>query len=191
MIHRLAVFMARRKAWQIFVALVAPMLLAQFYIAAAIPAPSGAGPAPDVAALEQLSRRMLMVGLVMFLLFLSWLVSIGWVSNQQVSAVLRPTIRWFFAAAVYAIAYFAFASYFLPSSLSTGGDLPWMIFAMHLLAMVAVFYVLGFSAKNLIMSERQSPVSFFDYSGPFFLLWFFPIGVWFVQPRVNRLVAAT
>jgi hypothetical protein len=30
-------------------------------------------------------------------------------------------------------------------------------------------------------------VSFYDFSGPFFLLWFFPIGIWIIQPRINRL----
>jgi len=61
---------------------------------------------------------------------------------------------------------------------------------LHLLAMFSIFYVMAFAARNLIMAERQSPVTFYDYSGPFFLLWFFPVGVWIVQPRVNRLVSA-
>jgi hypothetical protein len=188
MIDRFAEFMARRKAWQIFVVLVAPMLAAQFVFAAMIPIPVGRP--PDMAALDQLTRIMLLVGGAMFLFFLSWLLSIGWVSNRRVSAEFRPRARWFFAAPVYAIAYFTFASYFFPASLAAGESLPWLIFVMHILAMVAIFYVLGFTAKNIMMAERQAPVSFFDYSGPFFLLWFFPIGVWFVQPRVNRLVAA-
>jgi len=28
---------------------------------------------------------------------------------------------------------------------------------------------------------------FYEYSGPFFLIWFFPIGLWIIQPRINRL----
>jgi len=41
---------------------------------------------------------------------------------------------------------------------------------------------------RLVTLERRQPVTFFDYSGPFFLFWFFPIGVWFIQPRVNKLL---
>lgn len=78
----------------------------------------------------------------------------------------------------------------LPLYIASGGSLPGILVVMHLLATIAVLYVLGFSAKNLIMAEKQAAISFFDYAGPFFLMWFFPIGVWFVQPRVNRLVAA-
>ena len=31
--------------------------------------------------------------------------------------------------------------------------------------------------------------SFYDYAGAFFLLWFFPLGIWILQPRVNALAA--
>lgn len=188
MIDRFAEFVARRKAWQIFVVLVAPMLAVQFVFAAMVPFPGGRP--PDTAALVQFTRIVLLVGGAMFVLFMSWLLSIGWVSNRRVSAAFRPGARWFVAAPVYATAYFPFANYFFPSSIAAGEGLPWFIFVMHILVMVAIFYVLGFTAKNIVMAERQAPVSFFYYSGPFFLLWFFPIGVWWVQPRVNRFVAA-
>ena len=59
---------------------------------------------------------------------------------------------------------------------------------MHLLAMLGIFYALVFTANRLTTLERKQQVSFFDYSGPFFLLWFFPIGIWFIQPRVNKLL---
>jgi uncharacterized RDD family membrane protein YckC len=42
-------------------------------------------------------------------------------------------------------------------------------------------------SKNLVLAETSKPASFYDYAGPFFLIWFFPIGVWFTQPRINRL----
>jgi len=188
---RFAEFISRRKAWQIFAALVAPMVIAQVYLAAAISSPSGMGQPPDTAALAELSRRMMIVTFLVFSLFLSWLISIGWVSNNRVDATLRPRKRWYFAAAIYSVAYIGLAGYFFVAFLETERDLPAIVVAMHLLATVAIFYVLGFSSKNLIMAERQAPVSFFDYSGPFFLMWFFPLGVWFVQPRVNKLAAVT
>jgi hypothetical protein len=28
-----------------------------------------------------------------------------------------------------------------------------------------------------------------DYIGEFFLFWFFPIGIWFIQPRINNIVS--
>jgi hypothetical protein len=61
------------------------------------------------------------------------------------------------------------------------------IFPFHLLAMYCMLYLLYFVSKNLVLAERGKPASFYDYSGPFFLLWFFPIGVWIIQPKVNPL----
>ncbi len=51
-------------------------------------------------------------------------------------------------------------------------------------------YSLYFVAKNLAMAEKQEKVAFYDYAGPFFLLWFFFIGVWVIQPRINKMFAS-
>jgi hypothetical protein len=187
--------MAQRKAWQIFLPIVAPLLVMQFYMVDAIPMPAADGQPPDMTAFAQVFRREMAVGILMFAFFISWLVSIGWVSNSRIDAAVRPRMHLLLAAAAYAVAYFAFAGYyFFPAMIESARNLPAfapIIFPMHFLAMAAIFFVMGFAAKNLVMAERQSPARFSDYAGPFFLMWFYLIGIWFVQPRVNRLVAAT
>lgn len=191
MINRFAEFIARRKAWQVFLVLVGLTLACQVVLTSKIPTSSQLDHPPDMQAVNQFAQASMLATALMLLCVLSWLLSIGWVANQRIRIELRPSARWFFSAPVYATTYLVFASHVLPSSVKAGHGLLPLVVAMHLLAMVAIFYVLGFTARNLILAERQSPVSFFDYSGPFFLLWFFPIGVWFVQPRVNRLVGTT
>lgn len=64
-----------------------------------------------------------------------------------------------------------------------------MIFPFHIFAMACMFYVLRFVAKSLKSVELQRPVRFGDYAGEFFLIWFFLIGVWIIQPRVNKIFA--
>jgi hypothetical protein len=63
-----------------------------------------------------------------------------------------------------------------------------VIFPLHLLAMFCMFYQLYFVSKNLVLAETGRPASFSDYAGLFLALWFFPIGIWIVQPRINRLI---
>lgn len=58
---------------------------------------------------------------------------------------------------------------------------------VHLFAMFCIFYCLYFIAKTMKAVEWQRPVTFSDYAGEFFLLWFYPVGIWFIQPRINRL----
>jgi len=53
--------------------------------------------------------------------------------------------------------------------------------------MFSLLYNVYFVSKTLVQAETGKPASFYDYAGPFFLLWFFPVGVWFTQPRINRL----
>lgn len=71
---------------------------------------------------------------------------------------------------------------------SEPGYFAWII-PVHLFSMFCIFYCLYFIAKALKMVEWQRPVTFGDYAGEFFLIWFFPIGIWIIQPRLNRLFA--
>jgi hypothetical protein len=54
--------------------------------------------------------------------------------------------------------------------------------------MFCIFYALYFNAKALKAVEWQKKVTLSDYVGDFFLIWFFPIGLWFIQPRINNIV---
>ncbi len=62
-----------------------------------------------------------------------------------------------------------------------------LIIPVHLFSMFCIFYCLYFNAKSLKAVELQRPVTFSDYAGEFFLIWFFPIGIWILQPRINKL----
>lgn len=62
-------------------------------------------------------------------------------------------------------------------------------FTLPLVAILCALYAFYFAAKNLAMAEKSGPVKFRDYAGPLLLIWFFPLGVWFVQPGINRLYA--
>jgi hypothetical protein len=63
---------------------------------------------------------------------------------------------------------------------------------LHLFSIFCMLYCLYFISKALKIVELQKPVtSFNDFAGEFFLLWFFPIGIWYLQPRINKLFDAT
>ena len=59
-----------------------------------------------------------------------------------------------------------------------------LLFA-SLVSMYCIFYCYYFIAKALKAVESQEPNE--DFLGEFFYLWFFPIGIWFIQPRVNKI----
>ena len=185
-------FVARLKAWKIFIPLVLPMLATQFLLMSGMPSSASLQQPPSIEEFEALLKQTMLMSLLMVVLLLVWLLSISFAANRRVTKDLRPNTRLAGACAVYAPGYIALAPYIwpVPGDSSSGGESMAIVIPFHLLAMLALFYVLAFAARNMTMAERQSAVSFFDYAGAFFLMWFFPIGVWFIQPRVNRLVSS-
>jgi hypothetical protein len=60
---------------------------------------------------------------------------------------------------------------------------------LHLFAMFCIFYCIYFVAKTYKTAELQREVSFGDFVLEFFLVWFYPIGVWILQPKINQMIA--
>jgi hypothetical protein len=50
-----------------------------------------------------------------------------------------------------------------------------------------VLYMFYFISKSLNMVELQRDAIYGDYADDFFRIWFYPIGIWNIQPRVNDL----
>ncbi len=82
-------------------------------------------------------------------------------------------------------------AFFVPGFvLDTSSSVFSMKAGAHLLEWVCGIYVVNLVAKALELAETGNVTSFFDYIVEFFLILSFPvIGVWFIQPRINRLYA--
>ena len=117
---------------------------------------------------------------------LGWYWSLGLFLNSIGPPGLRQKVGFFRFAliypALYMLVFMAFSQGPKLASLA-------IVLPLHLLAMFCMFYALYFVSKCLVLAETSKPASFRDYAGEFFLIWFCPIGVWFIQPRVNRLHA--
>ena len=173
-------FFLRARHWQIFLLIFGVFCVGQVVIMSS----------PPVRSPEDFWEAGLLLGVVMVLLFtlcfLAWFWSIGSFLSSIVQPALRLKIGFFRFALVYPALYiFAFIPFFL----SLKPVLFAVIFPLHLFAMFCLFYSLYFVSKSLVLTETGKSASFYDYAGPFFLLWFFPIGVWIIQPRINRLYA--
>jgi hypothetical protein len=84
----------------------------------------------------------------------------------------------------------AYPRFLTPDNMLAIGGIWAIMIPLHLLSMGCIFYCLYFVAKTLKTVELQREVTFNDFAGEFFLIWFYPIGVWIIQPRVNKLVNA-
>jgi len=62
-----------------------------------------------------------------------------------------------------------------------------VLFILHLVSMVCIVLGIRFAAKTLKSIELGRHARFNDYVGEFFLIWFSIIGVWLLQPIINKL----
>lgn len=58
----------------------------------------------------------------------------------------------------------------------------------HFFSIFCSFYTIYFVSKTYKTAVLQREITFGDYVGEFFMILFFIVGVWIIQPRVNQLV---
>jgi hypothetical protein len=81
--------------------------------------------------------------------------------------------------------------YFLFLEISSGKVLDMKMLSfftpLHLISMCSAFYCFYFIAKAFKSIELQKIVTFADCKATFFLVWLFPVGIWLIQPKINKL----
>jgi len=171
------------KAWQVFILLVVIPFGFQTGLMSFV---FSSDPNPAL-----LFKVMPLIMTVFIVVFLLWFWSLGVKINSRIPTDIKPKSKFFKFSIIYSAVYgLVFQLFFISAaSGSSQGGATAFIFPMHLLGMFCMFYALYFVAKNIATFEQAKVVKFSEFKGPFFLLWFFPIGIWFIQPRINRIYA--
>lgn len=63
-----------------------------------------------------------------------------------------------------------------------------IILPFHIGSVICLIYCMYFVSKTIKTVELQREVSFADFVGEFVLVWIYPIGIWTLQPRINKMV---
>jgi hypothetical protein len=171
-------FFLSAKHWQIFLLIFGAYCVGQFQAMFSVAAPHSP---------NQIGGFGILFWFAMALFgfsFVAWFWSMG----SFLGSIVRPELKLkpalFHFALIYPVFYaFFFFEYVLTPKTSSGS----LIVPLHLLAIFCVLYIMYFDSKSLALVEREVPLSFSDWAVPFFLLWFFPFGVWIIQPKINRL----
>ncbi len=125
---------------------------------------------------------------------IGWMYSVGSRFNDLLPQGVRMSLRFFRLSVLFPVVYAFFfflliAREFTPlpfQGAPAASTFEW-IMPVHFFAMFCSFYVLYFASKTLKAAEVRRSVGFGEYAGEFFLMLFFPIGIWFLQPRITRL----
>jgi len=128
--------------------------------------------------------------------FLGWFWSIGLGLQPKVPETVKMNIALFKTFLIIPLVYILLISvligmvFFNTNFLNSLGLQPMyflLIVPLHLFCIFCMFYCLYFVAKTYKTVELQRKVSFEDFAGEFFMLWFFPIGIWIMQPKINKM----
>jgi hypothetical protein len=133
-------------------------------------------------------------------LFFGWFWSIGIGLQKYIPIEINMKIKKFKIFFFIPLIYFLFLLGIIGTSFygissgdnAAGGIVGKMLFAVlpiHLFSMFCMFYMLYFVSKTIKTTELKRDVTFSEFIGEFFMIWFFPIGIWFIQPRINKIVA--
>lgn len=175
-------FFLRARPWQLFALFMGLYMLGTIF---GFAADSGASPRLGGASATLIVAEVLLVFWVLCLMV--WIGSIGLFLNTLKEPSSRSKTTFFWFALIYPLLYIpVFFALFFSSSTPVSA---WLIVPAHLFAAFCILYAMYFASKRLAIAEASRPVTFYDCAGPLFLIWFFPLGVWFVQPRINRLYA--
>lgn len=124
-----------------------------------------------------------------------WSVSVGLQSEVPASVEMKTTKFRIFS--IIPLLYFSGIGVFIFIFMSKikPQDLPqipmeWVgviVSILHILSIFGIFYSMYFAAKTLKTAELQREVAFKDFASEFFMFWFFPVGLWILQPRINEI----
>jgi len=158
---------------------------------------------PANAIVKAMSYILPVIGISVFTL-LGWIWSMAIGLQSKVPANLSMKVKkfkfFFFFPLIYIslfLVVFALIMGGVFDGASQNIDDSWIIMYMlivlpvHLFSMFCMLYTIYFVAKTIRTIEIQMPAKFSEFVGEFFLLWFFPIGVWIIQPRVNKIVGSS
>jgi len=138
--------------------------------------------------------------IILTVVFFGWFWSVAIGLQKKVPNNVRMKVKKFKIFFFIPMIYILLISIFIGTSLNgltengtepNGGligSLVAIIVPIHLFSMFCIFYSLYFVAKTFKTVELQREVSFSDFAGEFFMIWFYPIGIWIIQPKINKMI---
>jgi membrane protease YdiL (CAAX protease family) len=134
--------------------------------------------------------------LLYVIIFFGWFWSIGVGLHKSLPKQHNLSVRkfkiFFFIPLIYitllmfSMMYLGIFSEFPPPDEMIGISLA-LIIPLHLFSIFCMFYMLYFCSKTIKSIELNREVDFSDYTIEFFLLWFYFIVIWILQPKINKI----
>ena len=186
----------KAKHWQLFLLMVGIPIIFQIVVIQQMFTSISAENEPDIDSFINIFKIFPYLMIVVMGSLYGWLWSVGVGLGAKLPEELKMNTNWFKLSIILPIVYLIYFSYLMSNMFvqitqlenTPNFSLLSLILPLHIIAMVCGFYNIYFVAKTIKTAELKRKVQFGDYVGEFFLLWFYFIGVWILQPKVNNMV---
>ncbi len=199
-VHMNSIFL-RAKHWQLFVPLLAipfvTMLIFGVFVGITLLAQKPGGPREVVWVFYLLPILFVICGFIQFAWFWNVLTKLSKLVNSTVRFPKRRIKLFFFIPIIYIfLVPFLIAFIIKTTAVSNPrfdemlklGLLGILFFILHFFSIFCILHTIYFAAKTIRSAELQRNARFSTFVGYFFLIWIFPVGIWFIQPRINALM---
>jgi hypothetical protein len=189
----------RAKHWQLFLLMFGIPMIFQFIVMGTAFASIITKSPPDETTFMNFFYLFPILMVIFAGTFFGWFWSIGTGLQSKIPTNVKMKTGkfkvFFFVPLVYTLLIFIAMGTALSGIFGSGEPNAGLIFTsiaiiipLHLFNMFCMFYCLYFVSKTFKTVELQRETTFSDFAGEFFLLWFYPIGIWIVQPKINKMV---
>lgn len=154
---------------------------------------------PDLNLVFGSMKYLMGIAFISMIVYWIWYWSVGVGLQHKIPAEVKTSPTLFKVFLLFPAIYLVIASLFaltMIGQLSNFGPrvqpsinpmILMLIIPFHFFSIFCVFYCIYHVAKTIKTVELQRKVTFSDFIAEFFLVWFFPIGVWILQPTINKL----
>lgn len=188
----------KAKHWQLFLLILGIPIVFQLILMGSIMSNIGTETNPEPALMLNYLRFFPIVMIIFVVVFFGWFWSIAIGLQSKVPKNVKMKVKKFKIFFFIPIVYMLFLIIFMEiqmngfSTTEPSGSLvtslATIIVTLHIFSMFCIFYALYFVAKTFKTVELQREVSFSDFAGEFFMIWFYPIGIWIIQPKINKMM---
>lgn len=136
--------------------------------------------------------RLLLI--IPFITFYFWIFAVGNFLNKRVSDHLDTKTGYFSLAvgtSAFSMFFLSIFSFFIWDDwqqLMLKDDFTYIVFGIIVfLAIATLLLSISYVAKTLVRAERNAEVNSSDFYSEFVMILFFPLGIWILQPRINKV----
>ncbi len=133
------------------------------------------------------------LGSIFLFTVLLWFWSVGVGLQKRVNKEIRSETKFFkiiFFITLFCFIFlfmFSLSLFYIPAITEILIKSRMLFYFFKILFYPSILYLIYFVAKTFKTVELNRRVSFSDFAGDFFLVLFFPVGVWIIQPKINKM----